>query len=416
VGLFLSIQELLAIPGQAMKGSIRTQQKCPVCFGRFSLVPREGMICPAHKTRPTRFFISIYWKAKIRVFSDKMGRSIREYGDALTLLGKINEEIKGRYFDPSHYVKKDLEKFLIENLLGRFWSVKSREIAPGYQSNYQTYIHRAKEFFRGRDIREIRKLDLVDYRDHLGVTGKTLKNHLDHFRAFLRWVKNDLEMISNIAHFPEVDVSAPAFRWLSRDDQTKLFDLIPQEDKPIFAFMMLHGVRPGEARAIRIDDVDWPNRAVNISATFSGNERRPRRKGRGAKGIIIPLHPELFPFVESRLSEAISGAWLFPNPRTGESYSVQAVRKVWDKVRKRAGISRDLRLYDATRHSFASQLRQAGVPIEDLKDHLGHSSIKTTLRYAHGSLNRMRANLEKLSLNKVGALKGQEQKKHAAKA
>jgi site-specific recombinase XerD len=107
------------------------------------------------------------------------------------------------------------------------------------------------------------------------------------------------------------------------------------------------------------------------------------------------------PHIRKRCAEALPAAWLFPNPRTGDAYSVQAIRKIWDKVRKAVGISSDLRLYDATRHSFASQLREAGVSIEDLKDHLGHTSIKTTLKYAHGSLSSMRANLEKLSLKKI---------------
>jgi site-specific recombinase XerD len=117
--------------------------------------------------------------------------------------------------------------------------------------------------------------------------------------------------------------------------------------------------------------------------------------------VVIAIHPELLPYIRKRFAEALPAAWLFPNPRTGDAYSVQAIRKIWNKVRKAVGISSDLRLYDATRHSFASQLREAGVSIEDLKDHLGHTSIKTTLKYAHGSLSSMRANLEKLSLKKI---------------
>lgn len=35
------------------------------------------------------------------------------------------------------------------------------------------------------------------------------------------------------------------------------------------------------------------------------------------------------------------------------------------------------------RHSFASQLVSAGVPIRQVQDWLGHSSITMTMRYAH---------------------------------
>jgi len=70
-------------------------------------------------------------------------------------------------------------------------------------------------------------------------------------------------------------------------------------------------------------------------------------------------------------------------------------------MRVRAKLSPDLRLYDATRHSVATQLRLAGVPLPDIKDQLGHSDIRTTMKYAHGDLEKLRGNLEKLSLKKV---------------
>jgi integrase len=70
-------------------------------------------------------------------------------------------------------------------------------------------------------------------------------------------------------------------------------------------------------------------------------------------------------------------------------------------MRVRAKLSLDLRLYDATRHSVATQLRLAGVPLPDIKDQLGHSDIRTTMKYAHGDLEKLRGNLEKLSLRKV---------------
>jgi len=73
-------------------------------------------------------------------------------------------------------------------------------------------------------------------------------------------------------------------------------------------------------------------------------------------------------------------------------------------MRVRAELSPDLRLYDATRHSVATQLRLAGVPLPDIKDQLGHSDIRTTMKYAHGNLEALRSNLDKLSLRKVEKL------------
>ena len=40
------------------------------------------------------------------------------------------------------------------------------------------------------------------------------------------------------------------------------------------------------------------------------------------------------------------------------------------------------------RHTFASHLRLRGIPLEDIRDLLGHHSIQMTMRYAHISADR----------------------------
>ena len=53
---------------------------------------------------------------------------------------------------------------------------------------------------------------------------------------------------------------------------------------------------------------------------------------------------------------------------------------LWGACR-RAGL-RKIRWHD-TRHSFASQLAIAGVPLRQIQEWLGHSTIMMTMRYAH---------------------------------
>jgi len=265
-------------------------------------------------------------------------------------------------------------------------------------------VRRAKEFFGPKDIRDLKKLALIEYKEHLehlNLSPKSVKNGIDHFKTFLRYCRDDFEIIDSYPSFPKVEITEKSIRWVGREDQIKLLEHIPEEDRNIIAFLALHGLRPAEARALRVKDVDLGKGTIIISSSFSGRILRDKRKGRGAKPVEIPIHPELYDFIASRVSQSLPGAFLFTNPRNGQPYSANKLRRIWENVRSKAGVSRELRLYDVTRHSFASQLREAGVPIESIKDHLGHSDIRTTLKYAHGKLGTMRANLEKLSLNKV---------------
>jgi integrase len=56
------------------------------------------------------------------------------------------------------------------------------------------------------------------------------------------------------------------------------------------------------------------------------------------------------------------------------------LREAWQKAREATGI--DCRWHDL-RHTCASWLVQAGVPIYTVCEFLGHSSVATTKRYAH---------------------------------
>jgi integrase len=65
-----------------------------------------------------------------------------------------------------------------------------------------------------------------------------------------------------------------------------------------------------------------------------------------------------------------------------------------------AKIDGGLRLYDASRHSFASQLVNQNVPLKKVSKLLGHSSTKMTEKYAHHELESLRPGLSLMPLKK----------------
>ena len=162
---------------------------------------------------------------------------------------------------------------------------------------------------------------------------------------------------------------------------------------------MLHGCRPSEGRALKCKGVDLDRGIISGSSTFSGNVFREKRKGRNSKDSVIPLHPELLPYITDCIKNNLPGAYVFINQRTGKHYSENSLRRVWCDIRKKIGLDPLIRLYDATRHSVASQLANSGVPLLNVAKLLGHSSTKMTEKYyIHTDAGRLKADITNLSL------------------
>lgn len=399
------IMYLLTQEGEKMRGTIRAKGSCVICNGKFEEIKKLGFICPVHKTTPKRFYIDLFHKGqRIRIFCDKLGQPIDSYQRAYGLLSRINYEIQNYSFEPSKYVRQELEKFYTANLLEKFLDSKINGLAPSYQSDYKRYIRIAQRFFGSRDVRDLKKLDVINYKEHLErdfeFSPKTIKNIFVNFKTFMRYLKDDLEIIDTIPAFPVIETFQPKIQWLTADVQIKAIECVPEEDRPIIAFLMLHGCRPGEGRALKVLDVNLDQETISISATFSNGIYRKKRKGKNAKPVTIPIHSEMMGYIKNRVENNLPEAFLFVNPKTGKHYSEDRLKDIWNDVREKTGLGKSIRLYDATRHSVASQLVNKGVSLFNISKILGHSTTKMTERYSHEDVEKLKIDMKNLSLKK----------------
>lgn len=79
-----------------------------------------------------------------------------------------------------------------------------------------------------------------------------------------------------------------------------------------------------------------------------------------------------------RAQHVPASPWVFTH-RNGQR--IQDVKRAFASACRRAGIT-DFRIHDL-RHTSAAWLVSAGVPLAEVRDFLGHTTVKITERYAH---------------------------------
>jgi integrase len=100
----------------------------------------------------------------------------------------------------------------------------------------------------------------------------------------------------------------------------------------------------------------------------------------------VPLNDEAVRVLRDWREQAGAGARVF---------HVVGFQTAWETVLKRARI-RKFRWHDL-RHHFASRLVQQGVPLNTVRDLLGHGSVGMSLRYAHLAPDQRREAVAKLN-------------------
>ncbi|MBU2488292.1 MAG: site-specific integrase, partial [Proteobacteria bacterium] len=113
----------------------------------------------------------------------------------------------------------------------------------------------------------------------------------------------------------------------------------------------------------------------------------------------IPLSDAVSGLLESMPKPKRVSEWAFPNPRTGRPYTKNCY-KIWKLACAAAG-AMYVKPYAAFRHSFASQMAEAGAGSMAIRELMGHADIRTTTIYTHH-----RGDALKLAVDRVQRLPG----------
>lgn len=151
---------------------------------------------------------------------------------------------------------------------------------------------------------------------------------------------------------------------------------------PMVLLALNTGMRRGELLGLDWRNVNLPAKLLTITA---GNAKS--RKARH-----LPLNAEALDVLARWKRQDTGTGLVFPSPKTGGR--MDNINSSWEELCAAAELA-DFRFHDL-RHSFASRLVMAGVDLNTVRELLGHSDIRMTLRYAHLAPDKLAEAVAKL--------------------
>ncbi len=138
------------------------------------------------------------------------------------------------------------------------------------------------------------------------------------------------------------------------------------------------GLRLSEALQLRPADIDGQQMTIFVA------------RGKGNKQRLAPLSPALLGELRAWWSEHRNPQWLFPGKPPDRPLNPGQVQKALQRAVDRAGLPPGTSAH-SLRHTFATELLEAGIDLLTIQKILGHANIQTTLIYTHVRRDRLRA-------------------------
>jgi integrase len=211
-----------------------------------------------------------------------------------------------------------------------------------------------------------------DYVSHLRISGNsdsTVNRKLAVLSKVFRFA-HDRGKLEHLLRMPRFKEGAHRIRFLTYEEEEKLIGTLnhigfPQHAEAV-RVLLYTGMRCGELWRLECRDIDLKEGLFSIWKTKNSHPRS------------VPIVAPIKDLVADMVRKVNSGGLLIPGG--GNEW----LRRPWDRARYLMGYNDDTQFVPhMLRHTCATRLAQNGVPMNIIKEWLGHTAIATTMRYTH---------------------------------
>lgn len=250
--------------------------------------------------------------------------------------------------------------------------------------------------FSKYELSDIKALDVEKWQNMLldkGLSQQTIKRCRSILSVVLKKaVGNDLILKNPCDYAESISVSHKKKLPYSVDEVRLIFKAAKGEGliETYLKVAFGTGMRVGEILALKWEDIDFPNNVICLCRSISKGKIKGDTHQKNHKRLVVM--PE---FVADVLKKAMINQtceWVFPSPRTQQPYaeSKTLVKYHFKPLLEKAGVN--YKTLMATRHSYISTMRNAGLNKNLIQEIVGHTegSNITDKHYFSPEINAMK--------------------------
>lgn len=289
--------------------------------------------------------------------------------------------------EKAHKKSLDADKGRIGFWLMHFEGVLLKDISEAkiYAAVSRMTNRKAKERWEQRAMSMAKKgLDIGEYKP-AAVSTSTKAKHLALMKALMRAAEREWKWIEKSPVIKVPQERNKRVRWLEPAEAKRLIEECPEPLKSTVEFALATGLRRSNIVDLKWQQIDLQRKVAWIYPEES----------KSGRAIGVALNEMAEAVLRRQIGRHHN--WVFVHTESvkrNDGTTTASVRKMrvdsntaWRAALKRAGIE-DFRFHDL-RHTWASWLIQAGVPLSALQEMGGWESIEMVQRYAHLAPNHL---------------------------
>jgi integrase/recombinase XerD len=286
---------------------------------------------------------------------------------------------------PTHFIEKALQRLINNELCGQryvrlyLFDLYRRNCSPNTIRGSFTTINLFLIFFKksgGKYLETVTREDLssfIENEQDRGLKPNSVRTRLILLKIFFIFlIERDVIHQDVLKSRMRIKIPDSLPRAIDPLDINHLLSVIKNiRDRAMILILLRTGMRIGELLSTSINDVNLKEKRIEIF------EAQKNRVGRVVY-LSNDAHVALKKWFKERDPQIMNLFYI----QKRQSISYETARIIFVKYLAKAGLSHKGYTLHCLRHTFASELLNAGMRLECLQQLLGHSSIEITRRYA----------------------------------